>query len=99
MGWKYINGREYYYRCEREDGQVTTTYLGAGDLGLLAELLDAEERGEREAEREAALVEREEAEAEERAVAAWFDRVQAVADAAMVAAGYHRHKGQWRRKR
>jgi hypothetical protein len=36
---------------------------------------------------------------EERAVAEWFDGVQAVADAAMLAAGYHKHKGQWRRKR
>jgi hypothetical protein len=62
-------------------------------------LLDAEERAEREAEREAARVEREEADAEERAVAEWFIGVQAVADAAMVAAGFHKHKGQWRRKR
>jgi hypothetical protein len=99
VGWKYINGREYYYRCEREDGQVTTTYLGGGELGQLAELLDAEERAVREAEREAAQAESEQAEAEELAIAAWFDRVQAVADAAMVAAGFHKHKGQWRRRR
>jgi hypothetical protein len=99
VGWKYINGREYYYRCEREGGQVTTTYLGRGELGLVAEILDAEERAEREAEREERRAEREEAEAEERAVAAWFDGVQAVADAAMVVAGFHNHKGQWRRRR
>jgi hypothetical protein len=99
MGWKRINGREYYYRCEREGGRVTTTYFGAGELGMAAELLDAELRAEREAEREEARVEREEADAEERAIAEWFDGVQAVADAAMVAAGFHKHKGQWRRKR
>jgi hypothetical protein len=99
VGWKYINGHGYYYRCEREGGRVETTYLGGGERGLVAELLDAEERAEQEAERESARVEREQAEAEERAVAEWFDGVQAVADAAMVAAGYHRHKGQWRRRR
>jgi hypothetical protein len=99
MGWKQINGREYYYRCEREGGRVTTTYVGAGDLGRLSEILDAELRAEREAEREAARAEREEAAAEERAVAEWFDGVQAVADAAMVAAGFHKHKGQWRKRR
>jgi hypothetical protein len=99
MGWKRINGREYYYRCEREAGRVTTTYLGAGDLGRLSEILDAELRAERVAEREEARVEREEAAAEERAISEWFDGVQAVADAAMVAVGYHKHKGQWRRKR
>ena len=110
MGWKRINGREYYYRSEREGGRVTTTYLGAGDMGRLSEILDAELRAEREAEREAVRVEREaereearvareEADAEEWAVAEWFDGVQAVADATMVAAGFHKHKGQWRRKR
>jgi hypothetical protein len=99
MGWKLINGREFYYRCEREGGRVTTTYLGGGTLGQLAELLDAEERAERAAEREAARIEQEEADAEERAIAEWFDSVQAVADAAMMAAGYHKHRGQWRRKR
>ena len=98
MGWKRINGREYYYRCERVEGRVETTYLGAGELGRLSEILDAELRAEREAEREAVRVEWEEAAAEERAVSAWFDGVQAVADAAMLAAGFYKHKGQWRRR-
>jgi hypothetical protein len=35
----------------------------------------------------------------EKALAEWFDDVQAVADAAMIAAGFHKHNGQWRRKR
>ena len=62
-------------------------------------MMDAEERAEREAEREAVRAEREEADAEEQVVSEWFDGVQAVADAAMIAAGFHKHKGQWRRKR
>ena len=40
MGWKRINGREYYYRCERVEGRVTTTYLGAGDLVVQRKKLD-----------------------------------------------------------
>jgi hypothetical protein len=99
MGWKRINGREYYYRSEREGGRVTTTYVGAGPLAQFTAMLDAEERAERQTEREAARAEREETEAEERAVTEWFDGVQATADAAMVAAGFHKHKGQWRRRR
>jgi hypothetical protein len=99
MGWKRINGREYYYRSERQGGRVKTTYVGAGELGLFAAVLEAEERQEREAERVAVRAEREEADAEERAVVEWFDGIQAVADAAMIAAGLHKHKGQWRRKR
>ena len=62
-------------------------------------MLQAEDRQEREAAREAARAEREEADTDERAVSEWFDGVQAAADAAMVAAGFHRHKGQLRRKR
>ena len=57
------------------------------------------DRAEREAERNKRQAEREEIRAEEKAVAEWFDDVQAVADAAMIAAGFHKHKGQWRRKR
>ena len=54
--------------------------------------------GEREAEFEEKRA-REEYDAEDRAVSDWFDDVQAVADAAMIAAGFHKHKRQWRRKR
>src|SRR5262245_8600525 len=99
MGWKRINGRRYFYKSERQGGRVKTAYFGAGESGLLISLLLLEDRVEREAEREAARSERREADAEERAVAGWFDDVQAVADAAMIAAGFHKHKGQWRRKR
>ena len=99
MGWKTINGRRYYYKSEREGGRVKTTYFGAGESGLLISLLEREDRAEREAERDERRAEREENRAEEKAVADWFDDVQAVADAAMIAAGFHKHKGQWRRRR
>jgi hypothetical protein len=58
-----------------------------------------EERKDREAERRERRAERGAADAEERAISDWFDGVQAVADAAIVSAGYHKHKGQWRRRR
>src|SRR5262245_24100004 len=99
MGWKTINGRRYFYKSERAGGRVKSTYFGAGESGLLISLLLLEDRAEREAERDQRRAEREEYESEEKAVAEWFDDVQAVADAAMVRAGYHKRKGQWRRKR
>jgi hypothetical protein len=98
MGWKTINGRRYYYKSERRGGRVKTTYFGAGESGLLISLVEAEDRAEREAERARLRAERAEFETEEKAVAECFDNIQAVADAAMVAAGFHKHKGQWRRK-
>jgi hypothetical protein len=99
MGWKSINGRRYFYKSEREGGRVKSTYFGAGEVSSLMAQWFALERLERAAQRERMREEREEADAEERAVSGWFDDVQAVADAAMVAAGFHKHKGQWRRKR
>ena len=99
MGWKTIKGRRYYYKSAREGGRVKTTYFGAGESGLLISRMEAIDREEKDELRNQRRAEREEYLAEEKAVADWFDDVEAVADAAMVAAGFHKHKGQWRRKR
>jgi hypothetical protein len=64
----------------------------------MAEMV-ALERLERAADREELREQREEFMAEETVVSEWFDGVQAVADAAVIASGFHKHKGQWRRKR
>ena len=99
MGWKIINGRRYFYQSQRVGGRVRTKYYGAGETAEAIALIFASEREEREIERMERQAERKESDAEERAVSDWFDGVQAVADAAMLAAGFHKHKGQWRRKR
>jgi hypothetical protein len=99
MGWKTINGRRYYYKSERAGGRVKSTYFGAGESGTLMAEMVALERLERAADREQLREEHQDSEAEETAVSEWFDGVQAVADAAIIAAGFHKHKGQWRRKR
>jgi hypothetical protein len=31
MGWKTINGREYFYKSERVEGHFKTTYFRAGE--------------------------------------------------------------------
>ena len=98
-GWKTINGHRYYYKSERERGRVKSTYFGAGEAGTLIAQMVVFDRLDRVAERERLREERQESDAEETAVSEWFDQVQAVADAAMVEAGFHQHKGQWRRKR
>jgi hypothetical protein len=99
MGWKTINGRRYFYKSEREGGRVKSTYFGAGESGSIMAEWIALERLERSEERERLREDREESGAAERAISDWFDGVQAVADAAMVAAGFHKVKGQWRRRR
>jgi hypothetical protein len=99
VGWKTINGHRYFYKSERVGGRVKSTYFGAGESGTLMAGMVAFERLERAADREQLREELAEADAEERAVSEWFNGVQAVADAAMIAAGFHKHKRQWRRKR
>ncbi len=86
-------------KSEREGGRVKTAYFGAGESGLLISRMEAIDREEKDESRNQLRAEREEYLAEEKAVAKWFDDVQTVADAAMVAAGFHKHKGQWRRRR
>jgi len=98
MGWKRIGGHDYWYQSERRDGRVVTTYIGGGDCGQLMAILQWERRLEREDERERRRAEREAFQAEGRAFSEWFDQVQALADAAIASAGFHKRKGQWRRK-
>jgi hypothetical protein len=99
MGWKTINGRRYFYKSEREGGRVRSVYFGPGASGAVMAEWIALERLEKAAEREREREEREESDADERAISDWFDDVQAVADMAMIAANYHRHRGEWRRRR
>jgi hypothetical protein len=61
--------------------------------------LDAEDREEREAEWKERKAKRDASALEEKSMGNWFDGIQAEADAEMIAVGFHKHKGQWRRKR
>src|SRR5262245_12639665 len=98
MGWKTISGRQYYYTCEREGGKVSTRYFGGGRDAFLISQLEAARRSEGETRREDERAERERDATEERELAGWFDAVQALADEAMEQAGYHKRRGQWRRR-
>jgi hypothetical protein len=99
MALVYRDGRPYYYKSVRRRGRVTSEYQGAGEAAVLMARLDAADRRRDEDRREDWKAEVERMEAEERANAEMFDRVQSLADAALVAAGFHRHKRQWRRRR
>ena len=99
MAWEERNGRLYFYRKVWKDGRCFSVYEGAGIVGHLAEERDREER--EEARRTSVNL---------RAELAAFDKVDAMIDAewltvkaaaeeALEAAGYHRHKRQWRLKR
>ena len=100
MAWKTINGRRYYYKSKRVGDRVETLYFGPeSGPGALMAYIDGMKRLEKTIEHFDERDERDELDAEEKTVADWFDDVQTAADAAMVDAGYHKHRGQWRKRR
>ncbi len=99
MGIELRRGSPYLYRKERHGDRVVSRYVGGGLLGLAGLMLDEEERVERQREADAWRAERERLEAEDRAVADDFDRVEAQVRAMLTAAGYHRLRGEWRKRR
>ena len=99
MAWETRNGRPYYFRKRRIARHVVSEYGGGGAIGELAAEQDGRDRVARQERREA----RRAALAEERAAAGRVDAVceqivRAVA-AALAAAGFHEHRGTWRRRR
>ena len=99
MAWERRGGNLYYYQAEREDGRVRKKYVGAGQVAqALAHADEAIRRG-RAARSERARVELEEARTLASAGEELCEAAEMLAVAELVAAGYHRHKGEWRMRR
>ena len=97
MAWeKRERGGVYYTRSKKVGGRVVRHYVGGGTLGKIAALEDEYERRRRD---EDAAYWKGETERLERD-AAFLRELEAatkiLATAHLLAAGYHRHKGQWR---
>ncbi len=100
MGWETRNDRGHYYtRSRRIDGRVVREYVGCGQKGELAAAADAARRAEREAERAAIRAEQERIRAAERVLIDLGRTVDLVTCGALLAAGFERHKRQWRHRR
>ena len=99
MAFEQRGNGVYYYRKERQGGKVKSVYGGGGLLGACFEALDRESREERafkqQQRKEAAGAMR----AIDRAAKESWKEIRAAHEAAMMAAGYHKHKRQWRKKR
>lgn len=99
MAWeKRKRGGRYYTRSRRspEDGRVLREYVGSGPL---AEIVAASERTKRElaeAERKREKRELERLEALAAPVEELSEAAEILAHAHLIAAGYHRHKGEYR---
>jgi hypothetical protein len=100
VAWEERKGNRYYYQSERdEQGRVVKKYIGTGQI---AELVAHAEETRRKVREDRRAKEREELERME-ALAAPVLELDEVTDvlarAALLAAGYHHHRGEWRRER
>src|SRR5262245_14694767 len=100
MSWEVRKrGRQYYTRSRRVGGRVVREYVGCGRIAELAARVDNIKREERKLEA-AELASIREVDAELDGLIA---RICQLADVlgrfALMDAGYHNHRGQWRRRR
>jgi hypothetical protein len=97
VGWD--KGR-YYTRSKKVNGRVVREYVGVGEVAEQAAQIDASNRADREAEREARRVEKAELEALDAPLNELNDLADQLVRAALMAAGYQQHKrGEWRKRR
>ena len=89
----------YYYRKRRIGGRVVSEYIGSGSHADIAALEDERARDDTEARRQALT----QAEHEYSELVSPVDQFESLLmqlmRAELLAAGYHQHKGQWRKKR
>ena len=98
MGWEKRRNKFYYYRKKRVNGRVCSEYVGRGDVAQISVELIQDDQRDRKTEREARRCARQ-AEAEiDRQLATAEAALYAITDAKLSAEGYHKHKGQWRRR-
>lgn len=100
MAWeRRQRGARYYYRCVRLHGRPRKVYVGTGPAAEEQAQKDAENRRRRQADREAAQQEAERLAANDPAFNDYLAGVNLLVRAALLAAGYHEHRGCWRRRR
>src|SRR5688500_11415904 len=95
MAWEQRRGRSYYYRKVRQGSRVSSVYVGSGCVGELAEEAVALERLRRQAMAE----KRHAFERTEHGVQVALASLTPEIEKAYAAAGFHCHRGCWRRVR
>jgi hypothetical protein len=88
----------YYYQARPEGDRVVKEYVPAA-IGKYAAILDEESREKREADRAALKAAQSKRDEVETALAELDSLADAAFAGAFLAAGYHDHKGQWRKRR
>jgi hypothetical protein len=99
MGWERRGSRTYYYLKKREGARVRSLYVGRGDFAQTCAEIASDDQQEQQCLR-ANKRQTLDAEAQiDRLLTTVEVALAAQLSAALGAAGYHKHKGQWRKKR
>jgi hypothetical protein len=99
VAWEERGGGRYYYRTHWVNGRPVKEYVGGGLAGRLASESDHIDRERREARALEERREREKLEALAAPVLELSEAAEILARAHLIAAGFHRHKGEWRHER
>jgi len=100
MGWETRNGRKYYYRKVREGGKVRSVYVGSDPVAAWqaeGQLRARRKRDVRVLSRFLAPQARLALEQFDREAALACEMIRRVTEVVLQDAGYHWHKGEWRR--
>jgi hypothetical protein len=96
MSW---DKRGYYYEARKVAGRVVRKYVGRGRVAELAAQLDSIQREKRRIEADERRMLKAELETGDEDLARLCRLTDQLAAAALQAAGFHRPKGVWRKKR
>ena len=101
MGWESRGRgkRRYYTRSRWVDGRVVREYIGSGPAAEIAALEDEYKRQQREEEAAFWKEEKERLEARAAFLGELAEASEVLLRAHLLASGFHKQKGQWRRKR
>jgi hypothetical protein len=89
----------YYYRSVRDGEKIRRVYVGAGEFARIFAEGDLLRRTNRKAQREEERAELERLKALAAPLEELSEAAEVLAHAYLVAAGFHEHRGEWRRTR
>lgn len=99
MGVERRHNNLYYYQKQRIGKRVISKYVGRHDFARLMHQADIIIQERRKAQQQAQRAKREKQAREQRAANDLERQCRELAKLALLAAGYHQHKGTWRKRR
>jgi hypothetical protein len=92
-------GGRYYTKSRRINGRIERQYVGTGPFAEFVAQMDALKRQRREEQIRAWREEREHLEALDRSLKELHEAAKVLTQATLLAAGFHQHRGEWRKRR